>query len=114
MLTNEQIESIIVKIQAIPKLPKGFKGAFGKILLTPLLKEIDRLISDALPNEIYQLINSASDGLTKVEADALNKALTGYLLENVKPKALKAILPLVLPTIVDEIVTALQKGKVLA
>ncbi len=114
MLTPQQIDAIVVKIQALPKLPKALKKGLGKTVFKGLLIQIDVLLTGALPEEIYALINNASDGLTEEETEHLKDSLTAFLTEKVKNPVAQTALPFVLPLIVDEIVTALQKGKVLA
>jgi hypothetical protein len=113
MLTLQQIDAIVVKIQALPKLPKALKKGLGKTVFKGLLIQIDVLLTGALPEEIYALINNASDGLTEEETEHLKDSLTAFLTEKVKNPVAQTALPFVLPLIVDEIVTALQKGKVL-
>jgi hypothetical protein len=114
MLTPQQIDSIVVKIQALPKLPKALKKGLGKSVFKGLLNQIDVLLTGALPPETYALINSASDGLTEEETEHLKDSLTTFLTEKVKNPIAQNALPFVLPLIVDEIISALQHGKVLA
>ena len=75
MLTDAEINAIAQKVNKVINLPvlseeKEFI-VFGKII-----KWVDRQLYRLLPNEYYELVKDASDGISKEEAVKIEERLT--------------------------------------
>jgi len=78
MLTDAEINAIAQKVNKVTNLPfldeeKEFI-VFGKII-----KRIDQVLYNLLPNEYYELVKDASDGINKEEATKFEERLTPTL-----------------------------------
>jgi len=111
MLTKAEAEAIASKLNKVINLPI-LKEEAEQIILVKIVKRIDRFLYDVLPNEIYEMIRVASDGIS--EKDAL------ILEQNLPPLANKYIdLPFlteemeeaVYRIVIGLLVRAMQKGK---
>jgi hypothetical protein len=75
MLTDAEVNALAQKVNAAINLPilneeKEF------VIFAKIIKWIDRKLYEILPNEYYELINDATDGISKEEAVALEERLT--------------------------------------
>ena len=80
MLTDAQINALAQKVNTAINLPilseeKEF------IIFVKIIKWIDRKLYDILPNEYYELVNNATDGISKEEAAMLEDRLTPIINE---------------------------------
>lgn len=78
MLTTEQIESIVVKINAKINLPILGEKAEA-FVFKMAVKQILKFLENNLPEEWMQLINDATDGLTPQEVDNIVEKLVRYM-----------------------------------
>ena len=70
MLTVAQIEVIATKLNEHINIPilseRGEQVVFAKIV-----KKIDRFLYSVLPNELYELVNISTDGISDDEAELI-------------------------------------------
>jgi len=78
MLTTEQIEAIVVKINAKINLPILGEKAEA-FVFKMAVKQILKFLENNLPEEWMQLINDATDGLTPQEVDNIVEKLVRYM-----------------------------------
>lgn len=104
MLTDAEINAIAQKVNKAINLPflneeKEFI-VFGKII-----KSVDRQLYRLLPNEYYELVKDASDGISKEEAVKIEERLTPLinnvvnipiLTEKIEEKLIGLILSLII------------------
>ena len=75
MLTDAEVNALAQKVNMVINLPilneeKEF------VVFVKIIKWIDQKLYEILPNEYYELINDATDGISKDEAVALEQRLT--------------------------------------
>ncbi len=75
MLTDAEVNALAQKVNMVINLPilneeKEF------VVFVKIIKWIDQKLYEILPNEYYELINDATDGISKDEAVALEERLT--------------------------------------
>jgi len=75
MLTDAEVNALAQKVNAAINLPI-LKEEKEFIIFAKIIKWIDRKLYEILPNEYYELINDATDGISKEEAVALEERLT--------------------------------------
>jgi hypothetical protein len=111
MLTDKQIKIIVDKINEkidIPKIGEKFEG----ILIKFIVKQIDKLLEDKLPQELYETITNISDGIDDSELEIIKTNLTNFVNKHIN-------LPLldeeqeekVIILVVDILVNAMRKGE---
>ncbi len=82
-LTAEQINNLANKLHAkIPDLPFIPTGK-EKAILRKLVKKVDLFLWETLPDEIYELIHDAHDGLENTEVAELTTSLTELANKNI-------------------------------
>jgi hypothetical protein len=75
MLTNAQVSALARKVNDEVNLP--FVGeAKELIVFTKLVRWIDRTLYQHLPNEYYELVHDAHDGISREEAARIEERLT--------------------------------------
>ena len=111
MLSDEETERLASKLNAKINIPFIREGTEQKIFVKTV-KRFDRMLYKALPNELYGLVQDASDGISSAEADQLKDILAQrlnqkfnlpYLPEKLEAKLFKLLLGL--------IIKAMRKGQ---
>jgi len=75
MLTDEEIHSLVQKVNAAINLP--FLGEKKEaVVLAKVIRWIDRKLYELLPNEYYKLVKDSADGISKEEAQEIEDRLT--------------------------------------
>ncbi|MCF8359249.1 MAG: hypothetical protein K9H26_10850 [Prolixibacteraceae bacterium] len=78
MLTNEEIFTVATRLNKVVNLP--FLGEEKEnIVLVKIVTWIDRALYQLLPNEYYELIHNAADGISPDEATLITERLTGLV-----------------------------------
>jgi len=78
MLTNEQIDAVVAKINQKINLPVlGEKTE--AVIFKMVVKKILKFLEEHLPEEWINLINNTSDGLTPQEVNAIVDKLVRYM-----------------------------------
>lgn len=110
LLSDEEVQRLAQQINANINLPflneeKEF------IVFVKVVKWIDRQLYHLLPNEVYALVQTASDGLSKEEAKMIQSRLTP-LINNVVniPILTEKTEAKLIDTILSLITGALEKG----
>ena len=75
MLSDEELEAIATRLNRFINLPFRTE-AEEQIILVKIVKRIDGFLYQVLPNEIYQLVKVAHDGISPAEADEMTERLT--------------------------------------
>jgi ribosomal protein S13 len=82
MLTDEQVNAIAQMVNNAVNLPLlGEKAEF--VVFAKIVRMLDRKLYEVLPNEYYELINDASNGISEEEAAKMEERLTNLLNEKV-------------------------------
>lgn len=110
MLTDEEVNALATKVNEKFSLPllseeKEF------IVFAKIIKWIDRQLYALLPNEYYELIHNAHDGLSPEEVIKIRTRVTPLINSLVDiPVLTEGIEELVIGFVVDAILTAMTKG----
>jgi hypothetical protein len=78
MLTDEQVNALAQKVNEAINLPLLNENAEFKVF-AKIIKLIDSKLYDVLPNEYYELIHDANNGISETEAVVLEERLTKVL-----------------------------------
>lgn len=78
MLSDEEVLAIAAKLNKEINIPFIKEGTEATILFKTV-KKIDRVIYQNLPNELYALIKSGSDGISDQDAEDLEKVLASRI-----------------------------------
>jgi hypothetical protein len=76
MLTDAEVNALAQKINQVINLPFIKKEEKELIVFIKVIKKIDQLLYQLLPNEYYELVKDASDGISKEEAYKIEERLT--------------------------------------
>jgi hypothetical protein len=113
-LTDAQIDMIVNQIIKTVKIP-FLSGDLFKTIIAKIIKKIDSILYTVLPNEIYNFINSAADGVSKEELETIKRRLVEIINKLIDiPFVSEDIEALIIGTILDLIISCFEKGKVLA
>lgn len=75
MLTDAEVLALASKLNRVVNVP--FVGEANELVVfTKLVRRIDRALYKALPNEYYELVHNAADGISQAEAQAIEERLT--------------------------------------
>lgn len=75
MLTDAEVIALAAKINRVVNLPLLKEGT-EMVVFTKIIRLIDRALYKNLPNEYYELIHNAADGISPAEAIVLEERLT--------------------------------------
>ena len=75
MLSDEEINTLAKKVNAKIDIPIFFKEDKELIIFAKIIRWIDKICYKNLPNEVYELIKSTHDGISKKESEAIRKRL---------------------------------------
>ena len=110
MLSDEQVNAIAQKVNVAVNLPLlGEKAEFR--VFAKIVRVLDRKLYEVLPNEYYQLINDASNGISAEEASKMEERLTKLLNEKVNiPFISERKEEMLIGIVVGQIVRAMVTG----
>lgn len=111
MLTNEQIEALVAKINAKINLPVlGEKAEMA--IFRMAVKQILKFLENNVPQEWTTLINDTSDGLTEEESNAIVEKLVRFMNSKIDIPLLEEDMESkVFELVVKSIVEAMTKNK---
>ncbi len=111
-LKDEEVLTIAENVKA--KIPFKIPFLSDQTVLTILFKnvrKIDRELYKLLPNEYYELVRNASDGISSDEAKELIRRLTPLINKLIDiPILSEAIEAAIIEFVLEQIVNALIKG----
>lgn len=111
MLTQKEVEAIATKLNQVINLPI-LKENREQIIFVKIVKQIDRFLYGVLPNELYELIRVASDGITEKDALIIEENLTKLANDYINlPFLTEPMEETVFRVIIGIIVRAMLKGK---
>lgn len=114
LLTNEEVEKIAEKLQKSRNLPflseeKEF------VVFVKIVRKLDKVLYENLPNEIYTSVRDLEGGLTENELKRLIRSLTKFINDKVDISYLPEIAEkFLIKGFLHIVVGALAKGKSLA
>jgi len=112
-LTDGQIEIIVDILLKVIKLPEYLESII-KIILIKVIKRIDSLLYQLLPNEIYDFINSTKVGFSPEEAKEIKVRIVKLINDRIDiPFLSEDIERLIIETVIDILFTAMIKGNML-
>ena len=76
MLTDPEINAIAQKVNKAINIPFFLNEEKEFIVFEKVIRWVDRQLYKMLPNEYYELVKDASDGISKKEAKRIEKRLT--------------------------------------
>ncbi len=76
MLTDTEVNALAQKVNEAINLPFIRKEEKEFIVFVKVIKKIDQFLYNLLPNEYYELVKDASDGISKEEANKIEERLT--------------------------------------
>jgi len=114
MLSDAQINALAQKVNDAINLPiLGEKAEFK--VFAKIIRVIDRKLYELLPNEYYELVNDASNGISEDDALRLEDRLTKLLNENINiPFISEAKEEMLIRLVISQLVRAMVKGFKLA
>lgn len=74
MLTDAEIEHLATRLNEKVNIP-FLRESSEQTVLVKLVKKVDRYLYNALPNELYGLVQDATDGVSDEEAKELREIL---------------------------------------
>ncbi len=115
MLSMQELEVIASKLSEVVKIPfLGLSEKQKQVILVKIVKQIDRALYKVLPNEVYEMVKDAHDGISEEEAKKIKTRLAQIVNKVVDiPIVGEEVEELIFETVLDLIVLAMQKGKTL-
>jgi len=110
MLTDEEVNALAQRVNSTINLPfLGEEKEF--VVIVKIIKWIDGQLYNFLPNEYYELIHDAHDGISREEANKIVERITPLINKVVNvPVVPEAIEGLIINMILGIIVHAMVKG----
>jgi ribosomal protein S13 len=110
MLSDEQVNAIAEMVNNAVNLPLlGEKTEF--VVFAKIVRMLDSKLYELLPNEYYELINDASNGITEEEAAKMEERLTKLLNEKVNiPFISERKEEILIGIVIGQIIRAMVKG----
>ena len=109
LLTEKQIKAIAIKLNEKIDLPILKEGKEFKIFFR-IVRKIDKVICRLLPEEIYELVENAQEGITKEEAQIIKRRLIPLVNKEIKlPIISERQEAYVIEIVMDIIFRALEK-----
>ena len=111
MLTEEQVEAVATRLNNKINIPFTGEGREQKIA-RKIVRRVDQFLFNILPDEVYEMVNAAHDGIDKDEAEMIKVRVAKLINKHVNlpflsEKKEKKILEFVLGMILD----GLRQGK---
>ena len=110
MLSDEQVNAIAQMVNNAVNLPLlGERAEF--VVFAKIVRVLDRKLYELLPNEYYELINDASNGISEEEAAKMEDRLTKLLNEKVNiPFISERKEEMLIGIVIGQIVRAMVNG----
>jgi hypothetical protein len=111
MLTQKEVEAIATKLNKVINLPI-LKEDREQIIFVKIVKQIDRFLYGVLPNELYELIRVASDGISEKDALIIEENLAKLANDYINlPFLTEPMEETVFRVVIGLIVRAMLKGE---
>ncbi len=111
LLSIQELEAIASRLNEKINIP-FLSEEQEQVVLVKIIKQIDRYLYSVLPNEVYQMVKDASDGISEEEAEKIKTRLAQLINKAVDiPIVGEEVEQLIFKMVLDLIVLALQKGK---
>jgi hypothetical protein len=111
MLTEAELETIATRLNNAIDLPI-MNEKTEQIVFVKIVKLIDRFLYSVLPNEIYELIRVASDGISEQDAALIEENLAELVNRKIDlPFLSESMEETVFRVVIGTIVRAMIKGK---
>ncbi len=111
LLSIQELEAIASRLNEKINIP-FLSEEQEQVVLVKIVKQIDRYLYSVLPNEVYQMVKDASDGISEEEAEKIKTRLAQLINKAVDiPIVGEEVEQLIFKMVLDLIVLALQKGK---
>ena len=115
MLTDEEAAALATKVNEKVNIPFILDEKAEFIIIFKAVKFVDAELYKLLPNEYYELIHNATDGISEAEADLMIERLVPLICAAVVlPYVPKQLEEYIIKLILHLIVKALVKGKNIA
>lgn len=115
MLTDAEVLELATKIVEKITLPPIFDEKTKVVIIAKAIKLVDEALYKYLPNEYYELIHNATDGISEADADIMIERLVPLICAAVVlPYVPKQLEEFIIKQILHLIVKALVKGKTIA
>lgn len=110
MLTKAEVEAIATKLNKVINLPI-LKEDREQIIIVKIIRQIDMFLYRVLPNEIYELIRVASDGISEKDALIMEENLTRLANDHINlPFLTEPMEETIFRVVIGLIVRAMLKG----
>ncbi|MFK7757898.1 MAG: hypothetical protein AB8B53_13290 [Flavobacteriales bacterium] len=110
MLSDSEILAIAHKVNAVINLP-FVREEKELVVFVKLIKKLDEKLYELLPNEYYQLIRDAEDGISADEAESMEEAVTKAINKKINIPILSERLEAkLISLVVGIIINAMIKG----
>lgn len=111
MLTPEEVAKIATELNKKVDIP-FIKEDTEHTMICKIVKKIDRILYKSLPNEIYGLVKHSNDGITKEDADRLERVLATRLNKSLDlPYLPEWVEQQIFETVIGLLVHAMLQGK---
>jgi uncharacterized protein (DUF2384 family) len=111
MLTDQELEAIASKLNEHIDIP-FVSEEHEQVIWVKIVKQIDRFLYKVLPNEVYQLIRTAQDGISNEEAQLIEQRLAQIINKYVDiPIVSEEVEEKIFTLVLSIIATAMKKGK---
>ncbi len=110
LLSPEEVKTLAAKLNEHINIP--FLGEEKEaVVLIKIIKLVDTFLHSVLPEEVYELVKSTTDGISKEEAITIKKRLTAWINKSVNiPYLPEGIEEAVFGILVGLFVDAMKKG----
>lgn len=113
MLSMQELEAVASKLNEHINIPLVSEEQ-EQVVLVKIVKQIDRFLYTVLPNEVYELVKVAHDGISNEEAELIERRLAQLVNKAVDiPFVSEQVEEKIFQLILSIIVAAMKKGKCL-
>lgn len=113
MLSMQELEAVASKLNEHINIPLVSEEQ-EQVVLVKIVKQIDRFLYTVLPNEVYELVKVAHDGISNEEAELIERRLAQLVNKAVDiPFVSEQVEEKIFQLTLSIIVAAMKKGKCL-
>lgn len=114
MLTDEQVNALATQVNGAVNLPLLGEQAEFRVF-AKVVRLIDMKLYETLPNEYYELVNDASNGISEEDASKMEERFTTVLNKKVDiPFISEKKEQIIIGIVIGQIIRAMVKGFKLA
>ncbi|MFC1748295.1 hypothetical protein ACFL2V_05760 [Pseudomonadota bacterium] len=110
MLSDAEVEILATKLNEKIDIPFIREGT-EQTILVKIVRKVDRILYQKLPNELYELVKNVSDGISDADAEELKNVLGSRLNKNIDiPYIPEWVEKKIFETLIDLVVNAMRRN----